>query len=62
MRSDAGVPKMIKIETERLIIRNFRISDWETLHEIICQYNASEFAAYDHKWPTSPEEIKRVTE
>jgi len=26
---------MIRLETERLVIRSFRASDWEALHEII---------------------------
>jgi RimJ/RimL family protein N-acetyltransferase len=50
------------LETERLIIRNFRISDREALHEMINQYASSELAAYAHQWPTSPQEIKKVTE
>jgi len=50
------------METERLVVRNFRVSDWEALHEMIVQYQSSEYAAYDHPWPTSPEEIQGVTE
>jgi len=50
------------LETERLTIRNFTISDWEALHEVINQFESSEFAAYDQQWPTSPEEIKKITE
>ena len=53
---------MTTLETKRLIIRNFKSSDWEALHEMINQYASSEYAAYDHPWPTSPEEIKGVTE
>ena len=53
---------MILLETERLLIRNFRVGDWEALHEIISQYESSEFAAYDQPWPTAPEEIKKITE
>jgi ribosomal-protein-alanine N-acetyltransferase len=53
---------MIRLETERLIIRNFRASDWEALHEMIVQYEASELAAYDQPWPTMPEEIQKVAE
>jgi len=48
--------------TERLVIRNFQASDWKALHEMIVQYQSSEYAAYDQPWPTSPEEIKGVTE
>lgn len=53
---------MTMLETERLTLRNFSVSDWEALHEMINQYVSSEFAAYDYHWPTSPEEIKKVTE
>jgi RimJ/RimL family protein N-acetyltransferase len=53
---------MICLETERLIIRNFRGDDWEALHATIGRYAASELAAYDHPWPTAPEEIRKVVE
>lgn len=50
------------IQTERLTLRNFVPGDWPALHEMILQYSASEYAAYDHAWPTSEEEIQKVTE
>jgi RimJ/RimL family protein N-acetyltransferase len=50
------------LETERLIIRNFQSSDWQSLHELIVQYQASEFAPYDQQWPTSQEDIRKITE
>ena len=53
---------MTTLETERLILRNFIISDWKALHEMINQYESSGLAVYDHKWPTSPEEIRKVAE
>jgi RimJ/RimL family protein N-acetyltransferase len=53
---------LVILETERLIIRNFQTNEWQALHEIIVQYQASEYAAYDQQWPTSREEIKGVTE
>ncbi len=53
---------MTSIETPRLVIRNFKTGDWEALHEMIVQYEASEFAAYDQQWPTDPEKIKGVAE
>ena len=54
---------MTMLETERLTIRNFKISDWEALHEMISQYVSSGLAAYEpHQWPTSPEEIRKITE
>lgn len=52
---------MIPIETARLVLRNFIDDDWESLHEMITQYQASEYAAYDQQWPTSAEEIKGIT-
>ena len=53
---------MIMLKTERLIIRNFRAGDWQSLHELIVQYQASEFAPYDQQWPTSQEDIRKITE
>ena len=53
---------MTMLETERLIIRNFQTGDWKALHELIIRYQASELAPYDHQWPTSQEEIRRITE
>jgi RimJ/RimL family protein N-acetyltransferase len=53
---------MTRLETERLVIRNFHTTDWEVLHEMIAQYQSSEFAAYDQPWPTAPEEIKKITD
>ena len=51
---------MQALYTERLVIRNFRPDDWRDLHEMIALYAASEYAQYDHQWPTSPEEIQGV--
>lgn len=53
---------MTRIETDRLVIRNFFPEDWRDLHEMIVNYQASEVAQYDHQWPTSQEEIKGVAE
>ncbi len=53
---------MVTLETDRLVIRNFRPDDWEALHEMISQYQASENALYDQQWPTTPDEIKGVAE
>lgn len=52
---------MIRLETERLILRNFRAEDWRPLQEMTIQFEASEYAPYDHPWPTSDEEIKAIT-
>lgn len=51
---------MIPIETERLVVRNFKANDWEALHKMIVQYEASEYAAYDQQWPTSVKEIQGI--
>lgn len=53
---------MIILQSERLLIRNFQVSDWKSLHEIIIKYQESEFAPYDQQWPTSNEEIVKITE
>jgi RimJ/RimL family protein N-acetyltransferase len=52
----------MKIETKRLLIRNFRADDWNALREMIIQKESSEYAEYDHEWPTSEKEIKKITE
>ncbi|MBY8984097.1 MAG: GNAT family N-acetyltransferase [Candidatus Lokiarchaeota archaeon] len=52
---------LIKIELERIIIRNFTPNDWEGLSEIGLKYEASEYAKYDHgPWPESPEAYKGI--
>ena len=53
---------MNAIETDRLVIRNFVIDDWRDLHEMVVKYQASEYAHYDHQWPTEAEEIKGIVE
>jgi RimJ/RimL family protein N-acetyltransferase len=50
------------LETDRLAIRNFHADDWRDLHEMIVQYQASEYAQYDHQWPTGMDEIKGIAE
>lgn len=51
---------MEAIQTDRLTLRNFCPEDWRDLHEVIVGYQASEYAQYDHAWPTSEEEIQGV--
>ncbi len=53
---------MTRIETERLNIRNFTVDDWKGRKEITLQYEASEYAPYDHPWPTSDEDIKGIAQ
>lgn len=52
---------MIFLETGRLVIRNFKPSDWQMLHSMVIRYQATEMAAYDRPWPTSEEEIRNTT-
>jgi RimJ/RimL family protein N-acetyltransferase len=53
---------MVTIETDRLAIRNFGADDWQGLQEMIVKYQESEYARYDHEWPTATEEIKSAVE
>ncbi len=50
------------IETDRLLIRNFRSEDAEALREVIVEKEASEYAVYDHEWPTSLGAIRGIVE
>ena len=52
---------MKTIQTERLTIRNFTVDDWQALQDMVVQYQNSQYAIYDHKWPTSTVEIKGIT-
>jgi RimJ/RimL family protein N-acetyltransferase len=52
----------ISLETDRLIIRNFTPDDWLDLQDISIHYGASEYAQYDHQWPTATEEVKGMAE
>lgn len=52
---------MIRLETERLLLRNFCPGDWQTLQEIAIQAEASEYWAYDYAWPTTAEEVQGIT-
>jgi [ribosomal protein S5]-alanine N-acetyltransferase len=51
---------MIKIETARLLLRNFHSDDAEPLREMIIQKESSQYAAYDYEWPTSEDEINGI--
>jgi RimJ/RimL family protein N-acetyltransferase len=53
---------MVTLRTDRLVLRNFRPDDWQELHELAVRYQASEWAKYDHPWPTAEEEVKGMTE
>ena len=58
--SERSQSTMITINTNRLAIRNFKASDWEDLYALIIAYEASEFAQYDHAWPSTVEELKAI--
>lgn len=53
---------MINIKTNRMLLRNFVIDDWKYLQEIIIDKETSEYAIYDHQFPTSDIEVKKITE
>ncbi len=53
---------MRPIETSRLALRNFSAEDSGALHAMVCQYQASKYALFDHEWPTSPDEIRKVVD
>ncbi len=51
---------MLDIHTNRLVIRNFMADDWRDLQAIAIDKAASEYAAYDHRFPTSEVDVKRI--
>ena len=53
---------MIKIESERLLLRNFEPKDWEAMLEISQQYEQTDMAQYDQEYPQTPEGMKEVVE
>lgn len=57
-----GANKIIRIETERLIIRKIVPDDWKDLLEIAISNEQSPFADCDHAWPTDEAGIKDAVE
>jgi [ribosomal protein S5]-alanine N-acetyltransferase len=51
---------MIRLETPRLLIRNFMPDDWKALQEIVLLFQASPYGSYDYPWPTSDIEMQGV--
>ncbi len=51
---------MIILETDRLLIRNFRPDDWQALQAMIVAYQASDVSQYEDRWPTSDEDMKNI--
>lgn len=55
--------KMSKaLETERLIIRNFKSDDWEKIQALAINKETSDGAKYDLTWPTSDDECRKMAE
>lgn len=50
----------VNLQTERLLLRNFRPEDAPGLRQSVLRYQATPYAAYDHPWPTSEAEIAGV--
>ena len=57
-----GTKTIIRIETERLIIRKFNPDDWKDLQEIAISKEKSPFADCDHALPTDDYGIKGACE
>ena len=51
---------MKELYTERLTIRNFTPDDAKDLQDIIISKEASKYALYDHEFPTSLDEVKKI--
>ena len=61
-RFKMGTNKILRIETERLIIRKFVPDDWKDVLEIAISKEQSQFADCDHPWPTDEAGIKGTVE
>ena len=51
---------MIRLESERLVLRNFELTDWEDMLEISQQYEQTDMAQYDQEYPQTPGEMKEL--
>ena len=51
---------MVHLETDRLVIRNFIPEDWPALQAIVLDFQASPYADYDFRWPTSDQELRVI--
>lgn len=59
-QSRMGAKKILRIETERLIIRKFTPADWKDLLEIAVSNEQSPYADCDHAWPADEAGIKEM--
>jgi len=57
-----GTKAVMRIETDRIIIRKFQNNDWKDLQEIAISNENSGFADCDHKWPTDDDGVKSACE
>ena len=48
---------MIALETDRLVVRTFRLDDWKDLQEYVIQ---PEVTRYDHEYPHSDEDLQNL--
>jgi RimJ/RimL family protein N-acetyltransferase len=53
---------MDRFDTDRLIIRRFDHEDWPDVQKLAVDKEASEAAAWDHRWPTDEEGCKGATD
>lgn len=51
---------MNPLQTPRLTLRSFEPDDWRHLQVLAMQQHASEYAVYDHEWPTSEEKLRGI--
>jgi len=61
-KAKMGSKAILRIETERLIIRKFTQDDWKDVQEIAISKERSKFADCDHAWPTDEEGIRNITD
>jgi RimJ/RimL family protein N-acetyltransferase len=48
---------MVRLELDRVLVRNFFPGDAEGLRRVAVSYSGSPYAKFDHAWPTSEEGI-----
>lgn len=46
------------IETERLVLRRFEVTDWPALKRSVLPYAESPLGRYDHQWPTDDDGLR----
>ncbi len=51
-----------EIRTERLLLRGFVPGDWKDLLEVAIDKASTPYANYDHQFPTSEAEVKKIAD